>query len=150
MALLLGNMRIMMLTTHYTLQEACRSVTKERVQAMPGVDETSLRAFGVPNPKIAVAVLNPHAGVGGLSGREELDGSIPAVKEAVARGIKAVGPIPADVVPLKARDSEYDLVLAMYHDQASMAAKHLGHMQQPLWIIDRHCPDRLDWHPRVV
>jgi 4-hydroxythreonine-4-phosphate dehydrogenase len=88
--------------------------------------DESLRAFGIQNPRIAVAGLNPHAGEGGLFGREEVEGSIPAIEAARAAGINAIGPIPADVVFLKARDGEYDLVLAMYHDQANMAGKLLG------------------------
>jgi 4-hydroxy-L-threonine phosphate dehydrogenase PdxA len=87
---------------------------------------SSLTSFGIPNPKIAVAALNPHAGEGGLFGTEEMEGSIPAVERAVARKMNVVGPVPADVVFLKAKDGEYDLVLAMYHDQANMAAKLLG------------------------
>lgn len=126
MILLLGNLRVMMLTTHCALQEACRAVTKERVLGMLTLADESLRAFGIRNPRIAVAGLNPHAGEGGLFGREEVEGSIPAIEAARAAGIDAVGPIPADVVFLKARDGEYDLVLAMYHDQANMAGKLLG------------------------
>jgi 4-phospho-D-threonate 3-dehydrogenase / 4-phospho-D-erythronate 3-dehydrogenase len=126
MILLLGNLRVMMLTTHCALQEACRAVTKERVLGMLTLADESLRAFGIQNPRIAVAGLNPHAGEGGLFGREEVEGSIPAIEAARAAGIDAIGPIPADVVFLKARDGEYDLVLAMYHDQANMAGKLLG------------------------
>ena len=61
-----------------------------------------------------------------MFGSEEVEGSVPAIASARAAGIDAHGPIPADVVFLKARDGEYDLVLAMYHDQANMAAKMLG------------------------
>ena len=126
MILLLGNLRVMMLTTHCALHEACRAVTKERVLGMLTLADESLRAFGIQNPRIVVAGLNPHAGEGGLFGREEVEGSIPAIEAARAAGINAIGPIPADVVFLKARDGEYDLVLAMYHDQANMAGKLLG------------------------
>jgi 4-hydroxythreonine-4-phosphate dehydrogenase len=126
MILLLGNLRVMMLTTHCALQDACRAVTKERVLGMLELADESLRTFGIRSPHIAVAGLNPHAGEGGLFGREEVDGSIPAIEAARAQGIDAIGPIPADVVFLKARDEAYDLVLAMYHDQANMAAKLLG------------------------
>ncbi|RPI09644.1 MAG: 4-hydroxythreonine-4-phosphate dehydrogenase PdxA [Zetaproteobacteria bacterium] len=126
MILLLGNLRVMMLTTHCALQEACRAVTKERVLGMLTLSDESLRTFGIRSPRIAVAGLNPHAGEGGLFGREEVQGSVPAIEAARTAGIDAVGPIPADVVFLKARDGEYDLVLAMYHDQANMAGKLLG------------------------
>jgi 4-phospho-D-threonate 3-dehydrogenase / 4-phospho-D-erythronate 3-dehydrogenase len=126
MILLLGNIRVLMLTTHMALRKACDAVTKDRVLAMLELADQTLRTFGIRAPRIAVAGLNPHSGDGGLFGTEEVQGSIPAIQEAAARGINAVGPVPADVVFVKAKDGEYDLVLAMYHDQANMAAKLLG------------------------
>jgi 4-hydroxythreonine-4-phosphate dehydrogenase len=126
MILLLGSMRVMMLTTHLSLRNACDAVTRDKVLAMVELAHQTLQTFGIPQPRIAVAGLNPHAGEGGLFGTEEVNESRPAVEEAVRRGIRAVGPVPADVVFLKARAGEYDLVLAMYHDQANMAAKLLG------------------------
>jgi 4-hydroxythreonine-4-phosphate dehydrogenase len=126
MILLLGHIRVMMLTTHTSLRKACEAVTREKVLSMIELAHDTLRTFGIPQPTIAVAGLNPHSGEGGLFGREDVDGSIPAIEAANARGIHAVGPIPADVVFVKARQGAYDLVLAMYHDQANMAAKLLG------------------------
>jgi 4-hydroxythreonine-4-phosphate dehydrogenase len=126
MILILGHIRVMMLTTHCSLRQACDAVTKSKVLSMIELSHDSLRAVGIPKPKIAVAGLNPHCGEGGLFGTEEIQGSIPAIKEAVAKGIDAVGPVPADVVFVKAKNGEYDLVLAMFHDQANMAAKLLG------------------------
>ena len=126
MILILGSMRVMMLTTHMALRKACDAVTKEKVAAMIELADETLRTFGIKKPIIAVAGLNPHAGEGGLFGTEEVNGSRPAVEEAVQKGIRALGPIPADVVFGKAKNGEYDLVLAMYHDQANLAAKLLG------------------------
>lgn len=126
MILLLGNMRVMMLTTHVSLRKACDAVTKEKVLDMIELADETLRTFGVTHPRIAVAGLNPHAGEGGLFGTEEVEGAIPAIQAAAAKGIDAHGPIPADVVFLQAREGRYDLVLAMFHDQANMAAKLLG------------------------
>jgi 4-hydroxythreonine-4-phosphate dehydrogenase len=126
MILLFGNLKIMMLTTHMALRKACRAVTKEKVLSMIKLADRSLRLFGISHPKIAVAGLNPHAGERGLFGDEEIQGSIPAIQEARAGGIDALGPIPADIIFVKAKQGEYDLVLAMYHDQANMAAKLLG------------------------
>jgi 4-hydroxythreonine-4-phosphate dehydrogenase len=126
MILIFGRLRVMMLTTHVALRKACDAVTREKVLAMIELADDSLKRFGIPKPRIAVAGLNPHSGEGGLFGTEELEGSIPAISEARARGIDAIGPVPADVVFLKARDGNYDLVLAMYHDQANMASKLLG------------------------
>jgi 4-hydroxythreonine-4-phosphate dehydrogenase len=126
MILVLGTMRVMMLTTHMALRKACDAVTKEKVLQMIELADQTLRSFGIPRPRIGVAGLNPHAGEGGLFGSEEINGSAPAVQEAVKRGIAATGPVPADVIFVKAKEGEYDLVLAMYHDQANMAAKLLG------------------------
>jgi 4-hydroxythreonine-4-phosphate dehydrogenase len=126
MILVLGSMRIMMLTNHMSLRSACAAVTREKVLTMLELSHETLVAFGIAHPRIAVAGLNPHAGEGGLFGSEEVEGSLPAVRDAQARGISAIGPVPADVVFVKAKAGEYDLVLAMYHDQANMAAKLLG------------------------
>jgi len=126
MILLLGSIRVMMLTNHMALRAACDAVSKERVFEMITLADESLRGFGIERPKIAVAGLNPHSGEGGLFGREEIEGSIPAIEAASANGIDVTGPVPADVVFVKAREGGYDLVLAMYHDQANMAAKLLG------------------------
>lgn len=126
MILLLGNIRVMMLTTHMSLQDACKAVTKDRVLAMIELAHESLMTFGILNPIIAVAGLNPHSGERGLFGTEEVNGSSPAIAEAKSKGIDVVGPVPADVVFVKAKEGHYDLVLAMYHDQANMAAKLLG------------------------
>ena len=126
MILIFGQLRVMMLTTHVALRKACDAVTREKVFSMIELADESLKTFGIPKPRIAVAGLNPHSGEGGLFGTEEQTGSIPAINDAKAKGIDAVGPVPADVVFLKARDGQYDLVLAMYHDQANMASKLLG------------------------
>jgi 4-hydroxythreonine-4-phosphate dehydrogenase len=126
MILIFGKLRVMMLTTHVSLRKACDAVTREKVLSMIELAHESLKTFGIANPRIAVAGLNPHSGEGGLFGTEEQTGSIPAINDAKAQGIDATGPVPADVVFLKARDGHYDLVLAMFHDQANMAAKLLG------------------------
>jgi 4-phospho-D-threonate 3-dehydrogenase / 4-phospho-D-erythronate 3-dehydrogenase len=126
MILILGSLRVMMLTTHMALRAACDAVTREKVLSMIELADQTLRGFGIAQPRIGVAGLNPHAGEGGLFGTEELTGSLPAVQEAVRKGIRAIGPVPADVVFVKAKEGAYDLVLAMYHDQANMAAKLLG------------------------
>lgn len=126
MILIFGRLRVLMLTTHVSLRKACDAVTRQKVLTMIELADESLKSFGIPKPRIAVAGLNPHSGEGGLFGTEEVQGSIPAINEARTKGIDAIGPVPADVVFLKARDGEYDLVVAMYHDQANMAAKLLG------------------------
>jgi len=126
MILLLGNMRVMMLTTHTALRKACDAVTKENILVMIKLAHETLQGFGFSKPRIAVAALNPHAGDGGLFGFEEIEASLPAIRMAAAEGIDVAGPFPADTIFLKAKEGLYDLVLAMYHDQANMAAKLLG------------------------
>jgi 4-hydroxythreonine-4-phosphate dehydrogenase len=89
-----------------------------------------LRArFGITAPRIAVTGLNPHAGEGGHLGREEIDVIAPAIAAARARGIDAVGPLPADTVFVPNQLARFDAVLAMYHDQGLPVLKHasFGH-----------------------
>jgi 4-hydroxythreonine-4-phosphate dehydrogenase len=126
MILILGDMRVMMLTTHMALRKACDAISKERVLSMIELAHQTLTTFGVRNPRIGVAGLNPHAGEGGTFGTEEINHIAPAINVAIERGINAIGPVPADVIFVKAQKGAYDIVLALYHDQANMAAKLLG------------------------
>jgi 4-hydroxythreonine-4-phosphate dehydrogenase len=126
MVLIAGDIKVMMLTTHMSLRKACDSVTKERVLKMLELAHQTLEVFGYEQHKIGVAGLNPHGGEGGLFGDEEVNAIIPAIKEAREMGINAIGPVPADVVFVKAKNGEYDIVLAMYHDQANIAVKLFG------------------------
>jgi 4-hydroxythreonine-4-phosphate dehydrogenase len=113
-------------TSHVALRTALEQITAERIeQALTLADETMRRA-GFDKPRIAVAALNPHAGEGGLFGREELDMIAPAVARAAERGIACRGPFPADTVFLKAFAGDYDGVLTMYHDQGQIATKLKG------------------------
>lgn len=113
-------------TSHLSLREAIEGVTRDRIcYALQLVHDTLLKA-GVEAPRIAVAALNPHAGEGGLFGREEIDIIRPAVEAMAATGIDCCGPYPADTVYLKAFAGEYDSVLAMYHDQGQIATKLRG------------------------
>jgi 4-hydroxythreonine-4-phosphate dehydrogenase len=77
-------------------------------------------------PRIAVAGLNPHAGEGGLFGREEIEVIAPAIGDARAAGIDAHGPFAPDAVFMRARRGEFDVVVAMYHDQGLIPVKYLG------------------------
>jgi len=126
MILVLDHLRIMMYSTHMSLKEACNRVTYDGVLNKILLSYEGLNFFDLKNPVIAVSALNPHAGENGLFGREELDYIIPAIEKAKEMGINVVGPVPADIVFVKAKNGEYDLVIAMYHDQANMAMKLLG------------------------
>ena len=121
-----GTLRVVHLTTHYSLKDACALVTKEKILARLKLTESSFRKWGVAGPRIGVAALNPHAGEGGLFGSEEIQQIIPAVKEAQNLGIDARGPFPADSIFVRAIRGEFDVVLAMYHDQGHIPVKVHG------------------------
>ncbi|MFC1971692.1 4-hydroxythreonine-4-phosphate dehydrogenase PdxA [Chloroflexota bacterium] len=121
-----GQLRVVHLTTHYSLRDACELVTKEGILAKLKLTYDSLRQWGITHPRIAVAALNPHAGEGGLFGSEESEQIVPAIKEAQRQGIDAQGPFPADSVFTRAIQGEFDVVLAMYHDQGHIPIKVHG------------------------
>ncbi len=126
MMLLLGDLRLMLFTNHMALRAVCDYVRRDRVLDRLVLADVALRDLGIARPRIAVAGLNPHAGENAAFGREEVDEIAPAVADARARGIDAIGPLPGDTVFVKAREGAYDLTLALYHDQGLMAVKLLG------------------------
>jgi 4-hydroxythreonine-4-phosphate dehydrogenase len=121
-----GNLRVVHLTTHYSLRDACNYVTKERILARLKLTHESFKKWGTGNPRIGVAALNPHGGEGGLFGREEIEQINPAVKETRDMKRDARGPFPADSIYVRAINGEFDVVLAMYHDQGHIAVKVHG------------------------
>ena len=122
-------LRTSLVTTHVPVAELPARVTREAVAFTVALTARSLVSdFGVARPRVAVAGLNPHAGEGGLLGREETDSVGPGVADArVALGSIALvdGPMPAEGAFRAARDGRYDAVVAMYHDQATIASKLL-------------------------
>jgi len=121
-----GPLRVVHLTTHYSLKEALGYVTGERIFARLKLTHQSFRSWGIERPRIAVAGLNPHGGEGGILGNEEIEEISPAIKFAREMGIDARGPFPADTVFLRAIKGEFDVVLAMYHDQGHIPVKVFG------------------------
>jgi 4-hydroxythreonine-4-phosphate dehydrogenase len=121
-----GNLRVVHLTTHHSLKDACTMVTSERVLSRLRLTDESFRKWGIARPRIAVAALNPHGGEGGLFGREEMEQIAPAVEEAQQLVIDARGPFPADSIFTRAINGEFDTVLALYHDQGHIAIKVHG------------------------
>jgi len=113
-------------TSHEPLRDVADMLTRERIVAAIEATDSTLRRAGVERPRIAVAGLNPHAGEGGVFGREEIDVIAPAVETAASRGFAVEGPFPADTIWLRARRGDYDAVLSMYHDQGQIALKLLG------------------------
>jgi 4-hydroxythreonine-4-phosphate dehydrogenase len=115
---------------HVTLHQSLRSVfddlTLGAIVAKCRLADTAMRRLGVERPRLAVCALNPHAGEDGLFGDEERTIIAPAVDLARRDGLNVAGPIPTDTLMLRARDGEFDAVVAMYHDQGHIALKLLG------------------------
>lgn len=127
--LISGQLRCMHLSTHKSLAEACRYVTRENVLHAIELTQRHFAAWGIASPRIAVAALNPHASDNGLIGREELDEIAPAIADARLLGIDASGPHPADSVFNAAIAGKYDVVVVMYHDQGHIPIKVHGFEQ---------------------
>ena len=120
-------LRVVLVSIHVPLAEAVRTLNAPAIVRTIEITDRSLRAAGVRAPRIAVAGLNPHAGEAGLFGREELDIIAPAIDQARAQGIDARGPFAPDTVFMRARGlAEFDVVVAMYHDQGLIPIKYLG------------------------
>src|SRR5258708_25877199 len=122
----LGEVWAVAVTEHIAFKEIVSHIKPERVLSYIQRLHALLGRVGFDTPRIAVAALNPHAGEGGLFGREEIDEIAPAVERAVAAGIPARGPIPADIVFKLALDGAFDGVVCMYHDQMNIARKLQG------------------------
>lgn len=121
-------LRTSLVTTHVAVADLPARVTREAVRETVAITVASLaRDFALPRPRVVVCGLNPHAGEGGLLGREEIDVIAPALDEARAmcREAEITGPAPAEAAFRQARDGRYDAVVAMYHDQATIASKLL-------------------------
>jgi 4-phospho-D-threonate 3-dehydrogenase / 4-phospho-D-erythronate 3-dehydrogenase len=125
--LLIGEkLRVVHVSTHVSIEEAVRRVTTARVTEVINLAQASCLALGIREPRIAVAGLNPHAGEGGLFGNQEETQVMPAVREARRRGLNVTDPMPPDTVFLRAVKGEYDIVVAMYHDQGHIPMKLLA------------------------
>ena len=126
MILLNDMMRVALVTTHLPIREVAQAVTKERIIEKAKIFRDSLRRdFRISNPRIAVLALNPHAGDGGLLGKEEEEIIKPAIKELSDNGVLAFGPFAADGFFGRGSYESFDGVLAMYHDQGLAPFKSL-------------------------
>jgi 4-hydroxythreonine-4-phosphate dehydrogenase len=119
-------LRTVLVSIHVSLREAIEAVTLERVLQTLRITHAGLSTFLGRAPRMAVAGLNPHAGEGGLFGREEIEIIAPALAAAKDEGIEAQGPFAPDTVFMRARRGEFDVVVAMYHDQGLIPVKYLG------------------------
>ena len=124
--LMSGSLRVVHLTTHRSLRRALDYVTKDRILSFLQLTHETFGRWGMPNPRIGVAALNPHGSDGGLLGPEEGEEIGPAVEAAKAAGVNATGPVPADSVFHQAISGKYDVVLAMFHDQGHIPVKVHG------------------------
>ncbi|WP_439605961.1 4-hydroxythreonine-4-phosphate dehydrogenase PdxA [Hydrogenophaga sp.] len=115
-----------LVSIHVSLRQALQAVTHEQVLQTIRITHAHFRRSGVAEPRIAVAGLNPHAGEGGLFGREEIEVIAPAVQQAQREGVQASGPHAPDTVFMRARQGVFDVVVAMYHDQGLIPVKLLG------------------------
>ena len=104
-------LRTVLVTIHCALREAIDRVSFDAVLSTLHISHASAALWGQPRPRIAVAGLNPHAGEGGLFGREEIEIIAPAIAAARAEGIDAQGPFPPDTIFMRARRGEFHLVL---------------------------------------
>jgi len=116
-------MRVVHVTTHVSLRKACDLIKRDRVLIVIRLANDAALRLGVANPRIGVAGLNPHSGEEGLFGTEEIEEIRPAIEAARAEGINAEGPVPPDTLFAKARGGQYDIVVAMYHDQGHIPLK---------------------------
>ena len=120
-------LRTVLASIHLSLRDAIEKVTVGNILQTLRIAHTSVGAALQRQPRIAVAGLNPHAGEGGLFGREEIEAIAPAIAQARAEGIDAQGPFAPDTVFMRARGfAEFDVVVAMYHDQGLIPVKYLG------------------------
>lgn len=124
-------LRTVLVSIHMALRQALDAVTFDNVLATLRITHAALLPVLGHAPRIAVAGLNPHAGEGGLFGREELDVIVPAMQAATALGIEVQGPFAPDTVFMRARNTPahpgaFDVVVAMYHDQGLIPVKYLG------------------------
>ena len=127
MMLTAPNLRVIHVTTHIGLVDAIKRVTPERVHTVVRLAHETLVRAGIARPRIGVCGINPHAGENGLFGYGEEERLIePGVRLAVAEGIDVRGPLPADTLFFRAARGDFDIVVAMYHDQGHGPIKVLG------------------------
>lgn len=121
-------LRVVHVSTHVSLRQACDLVKKERVLDVIRIADEGCRALGIKEPKIGVAGLNPHCGENGMFGTEEIEEIQPAIDAALAEGINIPErkPTPPDTVFSKALGGWYDIVVVMYHDQGHIPLKVKG------------------------
>jgi 4-hydroxythreonine-4-phosphate dehydrogenase len=131
MLLASGSLRVVHVSTHVPLSRACELVTSSRVYETIRLADQALRLLGMESGRIAVSGLNPHASDNGLFGAAEAQEIAPAIEKARRDGLDVTGPIPPDSVFVRALGGEFDIVVAMYHDQGHIPLKLSGFKLDP-------------------
>ena len=121
-----GTFRVAHVTTHVALEQVPALVTPERVRRVIDLTLEALRRLDIAQPRVAVAALNPHAGEGGIFGRQDIEITAPLVAAFQAAGEAVTGPVPGDTVFVNLKAGRFDAVVAMYHDQGHIPVKLLG------------------------
>ena len=119
-------LKVVLATIHVPLASVPGALTREVLDGIVDLSAAELPRFGIPQPRLALAGLNPHAGEDGLLGTEDETVLRPAVNAARARGIHIDGPFPADTLFVRAARGEFDAVIACYHDQGLIPVKLLA------------------------
>lgn len=122
----MDNLWVTRVTSHIPVSKISSLITKAKVNEIIHYANNTLITAGVKNPRIVVSALNPHAGDGGMIGREEIDEIIPAVELAKKEGVNVTGPFPTDTLFLRRDKEPFDCLVGMYHDQAQIGMKLLG------------------------
>ncbi len=120
------HLTVSFVTTHIPIAEVSQKLSVERINDVIRITHEALIQFGIENPRLVIAGLNPHAGEEGMFGKEEETYIKPAIKKAHAAGYKVEGPLPADTLFKKAIRGVWDAVIAMYHDQGNIPIKLIG------------------------
>ena len=127
MMLATEGLRVALVTTHIPLMYVAQAITKERLQNVTRIlNDDLINKFGIPEPKIYVCGINPHAGEDGHLGKEEITVMNPALDELRAEGINLTGPLPADTIFQEKYLEEADAILSMFHDQGLPVIKYKG------------------------
>ena len=117
------SLRVVLATVHVPLAEVPQCLTADLLETTIRLAAAELPRFGFPSPRLALAGLNPHAGEGGLLGKEEVERFLPVVVACRSDNIDITGPLPADTVFVNAVRGQFDAVVACYHDQGLIPAK---------------------------
>lgn len=126
MSFFAGNLRVVLLSTHVSLKKALELVKREAIENLIRLTNREMKKLGIAAPRIAVAALNPHGGENNLFGAEETDEINPAIENCRAENINVAGAFSADTIFLRAARGEFDAVIALYHDQATIPVKSIA------------------------